>query len=80
MQISLELSLYPFADDYSEDVNIFLEKLYSHPNLKIETNSMSTIISGEYQQVMELINTEMKIFFEKNKAVFIIKISNGCII
>ncbi|MCF6240958.1 MAG: hypothetical protein L3J74_06380 [Bacteroidales bacterium] len=80
MTISLEISLYPFADKYPEEVNHFLENIYRQKNLKIETNSMSTIIVGEYHKIMSLMNTEMFRFFENNKAVFILKISNGCVI
>ncbi len=80
MNISLEISLYPFAEDYPDDVKFFLEKIYSRPDLKVETNSMSTIISGDYHQIMALINDEIFHFFENNKAVFVLKVSNGCVI
>jgi uncharacterized protein YqgV (UPF0045/DUF77 family) len=80
MNISLEISLYPFAEDYPDDVKLFLEKIYSQPDLKVETNSMSTIITGDYHQVMTLINDEVFRFFENNKAVFVLKISNGCVV
>jgi len=80
MTISLEISLYPFANEYSEAVNIFIKNLYSQANIKIETNSMSTIITGDYQIVMNLITNEFKDFFENNKAVFVMKLSNGCLL
>ncbi len=80
MTISLEISLYPFAENYSEDVNLFLDNIYAHKDLTVETNSMSTIIVGEYQDIMTLINSEIFRFFKNNKAVFVLKISNGCVI
>lgn len=80
MNISLEISLYPFAENYPDDVKLFLEKIYSCQDLKVETNSMSTIITGDYHQIMALINDEIFRFLENNKAVFVLKISNGCVI
>lgn len=80
MTVSLEISLYPFAENYPDDVNLFLEKIYAHPDIKAETNSMSTLITGEYHAIMHLINEEIFRFFKQNKAVFIMKLSNGCVI
>lgn len=80
MIASVEISLYPFAEDYPDEVNLFLDKIYAHPDLKVETNSMSTIIVGEYSLIMDLLKTEMFRFFEKNKAVFVFKISNSCVV
>ena len=80
MTVSLEISLYPFADDYSEDVNVFLEKLHSQADIQIETNSMSTIITGDYKVIMNLALKEFETFFNNNKAVFVMKLSNGCVV
>ena len=80
MIVSLEISLYPFANDYSEDVNAFLKKLHSQTDIQIETNCMSTIITGDYQVVINLVAKEFEAFFNNNKAVFVMKLSNGCVV
>lgn len=80
MNISLEISLYPFAENYPDEVHLFLDNIYAQKDLTVETNSMSTIIIGDYQQIMTLLNSELFRFFKKHKGVFVLKISNGCVI
>ena len=41
---------------------------------------MSTLITGNYDAIMSLLTTEMKLFLKEHKAVFILKVSNGCLV
>ncbi len=78
MNASLELTLYPFGQKNIEVIDQFIENLEKYHNINIETNILSTIITGEYSVLMDLLNTECKLVFEKSAASFVIKLSNTC--
>lgn len=78
MKISVEISMYPLDADYNEKVMSFLNSLYSFDNIEIESNHMSTLIWGEYDDVMNCINISIKQSFEELQSSLVIKISNGC--
>lgn len=78
MKISVEISLYPLDADYNEKVMNFVNSLYSFDNVEIESNHMSTLLWGEYDDVMNCLNTSMKQSFEELQSSMVIKISNGC--
>lgn len=80
MIITVEMSLYPLQEAYGEKILQFLEKIQSVSGMKIQTNSMSTLITGDYDGVMQMLQKEIKPVFHDQKAVFIIKISNGCLV
>lgn len=70
--------MYPLDADYNEKVMSFLNSLYSFDNIEIESNHMSTLIWGEYDDVMNCINISIKQSFEELQSSLVIKISNGC--
>jgi len=78
MNISVEISIYPLDAEYGEKVMNFINKLYSFEGLEIESNYMSTLISGEYDVVMNCLNESMKESFEELQSSMVLKISNGC--
>lgn len=39
---------------------------------------MSSLLTGNYEDVMELLNCQLKPFLEKYPSVFMLKISNAC--
>lgn len=78
MKISVEISMYPLDADYNEKVMSFLNSLHSFDNIEIESNHMSTLLWGEYDDVMNCINTSIKQSFEELQSSLVIKISNGC--
>jgi uncharacterized protein YqgV (UPF0045/DUF77 family) len=80
MNISAEISLYPLQEQYGEKILEFLEKIQADNRISIETNAMSTLLTGDYDTIMEILTQQLRQFFEDHKAVFIVKISNGCII
>lgn len=78
MQIAVDISLYPLADAFIPAIDDVIERLNTHGSIEVTTNSMSTQIRGEYDEVMAAINREIKTTFEKSpKAVFAIKILNN---
>ena len=80
MKISAEISLYPLDTNYDEKVMNFINEIHNHKNIKIESNHMSTLISGEYDDVMKCINDTLKGSFKELKSSIVMKISNGCIV
>lgn len=79
MIISVEISYYAFQQDYFEVIGQFISEIEKNNNVKIKTGNMSSIISGEYGSVMNLLQKELKPFLEKYPSVFLLKISNACI-
>jgi uncharacterized protein YqgV (UPF0045/DUF77 family) len=80
MIIIAELSLYPLREKYGEEILRFVEKIRSATGISVETNAMSTLITGEYDDLMNLLQKEIKPVFNALKAVIVIKISNSCLI
>lgn len=80
MIVTVEMSLYPLQEGYREEIMNFLEQIQSIPGIGVETNSMSTLISGDYDAIMQLLHEKIRPVFNDMKAVFIIKISNGCLV
>ena len=75
MDIGVELSLYPLADDFIPPIADFIERLNAHAGLKVVTNSMSTQVFGEYTRVFEVLAVECRRTFEEaGKSVFAIKL------
>lgn len=78
MKSSVEISMYPLDKSYEASIIHFIKKLRSHPFIKVETNGMSTQIFGEYDNVMNAINREMKnSFINNDKVVFSLKVINA---
>lgn len=77
--VSVEISYYPLADDFNAPIREFLNKL-SNDKLIIESGKMSTIIIGEYIDVMNLITSAMGDLMKEHPSVFNIKLSNSCIV
>lgn len=63
MKISVELTLTPLQDNFEPPIIDFIKKLRAS-NLTVLENPLSTQVFGEYDQVMELLQTEIKETFE----------------
>ena len=75
MEIGVEVSLYPLADDFIPPIAGFIERLNTHAGLRVVTNSMSTQVFGEYERVFEALAAECRSTFEQGgKAVFVMKV------
>ncbi|HEY5622385.1 MAG: hypothetical protein GTN98_00720 [Woeseiaceae bacterium] len=78
MKVAVDISLYPLQEDLIPPIRNVIERLKSHENLYVETNSMSTQIRGEYDDVMAVLTSELRTTFELlPKAVFVIKMLNN---
>ena len=59
MQISVELTLTPLQDDYEPAIINFIKSLRAS-GLTVLENPLSTQVYGDYDQVMSLLNKEIK--------------------
>ena len=64
MHISVELTLSPLQDDFEPPVIAFIKALRAS-GLKVVENPLSTQVYGPYDQVMDLIQNELKEVLEK---------------
>ncbi len=63
MNISVELTFSPLQDDFEEHIVNFIKKMRVS-GLTILENPLSTQVFGEYDKVMNVLQTEIKIAFE----------------
>ena len=77
MIITAEISYYPLMDNYASAVKEFVAEIENN-GIDIEIGTMSTILTGEYDKVMKVLNEGMSFVLEKYSSVFAIKISNSC--
>ena len=63
MNISVELTLSPLQDDFETPIIQFIKKLRAS-GLTVLENPLSTQVFGDYDEVMELLNSEIKESFE----------------
>jgi len=77
MIITAEISYYPLIENYSTPINDFL-KIISKTDIIVEEGKMSSILIGEYKDVMKLLNESMDELMKKYPSIFNIKISNSC--
>lgn len=74
MEIGVEISLYPLNADYIPPIQAFIDRLNADKRLKVVTNSLSTQIFGKYEDVFAALEREMRPTFERDKAVFVMKL------
>lgn len=64
MKITVEMSLYPLKENYTEHIIKFIKLMKSYDNLLVRTTAMSTYISGEYKDVMSMLNIELEKLYQ----------------
>lgn len=75
MEITVDISMYPLADEYIEPIKAFISRLAKRDGIRAEFGALSTTISGEYSVIMNLLNGELKQAFEDApNSVFVLKI------
>lgn len=78
MKTTIEISKYPLNADYEPPILDFIDRLKVNTNIKVLTNGTSTHVIGDYDEVMQLLQKEIKSSFEKyGKVVFVMKILHG---
>lgn len=79
MIVSVEISYYPLTEDFNTPITTFLQQL-TNSGLTVETGTMSTLITGEYAAVMQLLTSAMGTLMDRYPSVFNIKLSNSCVV
>ena len=79
MEIGVEISLYPLTERFVPAIHDFIARLSVAPDIKVVSGSLSTQVFGEYEQVFETLQRELRATFESRsedggKAAFVLKI------
>lgn len=75
MKASVDISMYPLKEQYCQPIIAFIDRLETYPNVRVQRNSMSTHIYGDYQDVMATLNQEILSVLEQiPETVFVIKL------
>jgi uncharacterized protein YqgV (UPF0045/DUF77 family) len=75
MEIGVEISLYPLHQQYIPPIQDFIDRLNADGRLRVVTNTMSTQVFGQYDDVMQRLVQELRGTFAANdKAVFVMKV------
>ncbi len=79
MKISIELSLYPLAEQaYKSEIWAFIKRLRQVEGLNVVTNGMSTQVFGDYDLAVANVMREIKhVHSTTGAAVFVCKFING---
>ncbi len=74
MKISVELTCTPLQDEYRQPIKDFIQKVRDS-GLTVLENPLATQVFGEYDEVMNLLNKEIKNSLElMNAGIFLLKI------
>ncbi len=78
MKISLEISLYPLESNFLPIIQDIVERLNEDKNVVCLTNTMSTQVFGDLDDVMNLLRNTIAYSFETyGKQVFVAKFLNS---
>ena len=78
MHVAVDISLYPLTGDYIPPIKDFIERLNTHAGLRVETNAMSTQVSGELATVFAALEREIGATFGgSRRSVFVMKVLGG---
>ena len=78
MMLTVEISMYPFQEDYRTPILAFIERLNTHAGLRVQTTATATMIVGEHKAVMNVLTEMFAWSHEKlGKAVFVTKFIPG---
>ena len=78
MQVSIEISLYPLNKEFIPLIDDFINRLKSYTNIEVRTNSMSTQLYGDFEDLIQILKNEVEKTFRKEiNSVFNLKIVNG---
>jgi uncharacterized protein YqgV (UPF0045/DUF77 family) len=78
MRSAVDISMYPLTGEYRPLIQAFIDRLNTHPDIKVLTNSLSTQVWGPLDRVLAVLAAEI----ERSAAngpqlVFVIKVLPG---
>ena len=78
MRSAVEISMYPLTGEYIAPIQAFIDRLNTHPELIVRTNSLSTQVWGALDRVMALLAAEIeRSAAEGPQLIFVMKVLPG---
>lgn len=78
MKVSVDLSLYPLAEDYVPAIIDLIHRLQAHEQVEVVRTALSTQLFGDYDVVMRVLRDELRRTWEEHgKAVLVAKFAVG---
>lgn len=78
MILTVEISMYPFQQDYKEPILGFIERLNGFADLRVQTFATATLVTGEFGHVMQVLGDMLRWSCEQyGKAVYVTKFIPG---
>jgi len=78
MHITVELSMYPFKEDYKTHIKAFIDELNKRTGMVITTFPTSTLVHGEYGHVMDTLKEMIAWSYDTHgRQVFVAKFIPG---
>lgn len=75
MEVTVDISLYPLTQSYIPPIDDLIERLNAREGLQVETNSVSTQVTGDYDKVMQALTEECRLSLSaSHRAVIVTKI------
>jgi uncharacterized protein YqgV (UPF0045/DUF77 family) len=78
MDITLEISYYPLHEQYDKLVSEFIQQLSNYHKIQITAGVMSSLVFGEYCDIMDTLKETMHPFLEKYPSVFKLSLASAC--
>ncbi len=60
MDVGVDLSFYPLQAEFLAPIRALIERLNAEKRVRVVTNSMSTQLYGEYDEVMQILARELR--------------------
>jgi len=60
MDVGVEISFYPLHEQPLGPIRGLIRRLHELPGLRVETNSLSTQLFGDYDRVMQAVTEELR--------------------
>lgn len=77
MKITVEISNYPLTVDYEPQIVDFIDRCIAS-GIKVKVNATSTHLQGDYDEVMGVLQQEIKTSFERyGQMIFVVKVLKG---
>lgn len=77
MYCIVEITKYPLTAEYEAPILDFITRLKSHEGLDISIGETSTVVRGDYDRVMSVLQDEMRDSLNsKARTAFILKVLN----
>ncbi len=78
MDAAVEISMYPLSGEYRPRIQAFIDRLNTHPQLRVQTNSLSTQVWGALDRIMLILGEEMaRSAAEGPQLVYVMKVLPG---